>query len=113
GTPGQRPGFLITGPDDDPEQGRGLGKSKLIDILSEELGGGYVDVLPTDEMKNVKTRLLSTEEGRKRVVRLDNVKTHRFSWADLEGLMTASVVSGHSMYHGEGRRPNTLIWLIT
>jgi hypothetical protein len=113
GSPGQRPGFLVTGPDNDQEQGRGIGKSKLCDIISEELGGGYVDVLPTDEMKNVKTRLLSTEDGRKRVVRLDNVKTHRFSWADLEGLMTSSVVSGHSMYHGEGRRPNTLVWLIT
>jgi hypothetical protein len=113
GSPGQRPGFLVTGPDDDQEQGRGVGKSKLIDILSEELGGGYVDVMPTDEMKNVKTRLLSTEDGRKRVVRLDNVKTHRFSWADLEGLMTSTVISGHSMYHGEGRRPNLLIWLIT
>jgi hypothetical protein len=113
GSPGQRPGFLITGPDKDQEQGRGVGKSKLCDVISEELGGGYINVLPTDEMKNVVTRLLSTESGRKRVARLDNVKTHRFSWADLEGMITSSVISGHSMYHGEGRRPNTLVWLIT
>lgn len=113
GSAGQRPGFLITGNDEDQEQGRGIGKSKLCDILSEELGGGYVDVNPTDDMKAVKTRLLSNEDGRKRVARLDNVKTHRFSWADLEGLITSSVISGHSMYQGEGRRPNTLIWLIT
>ena len=113
GSPGQRPGFLITGPDKDQEQGRGIGKSKLCDVISEELGGGYINVLPTDEMKAVVTRLLSTESGRKRIARLDNVKTHRFSWADLEGVITSSVISGHSMYHGEGRRPNTLVWLIT
>jgi hypothetical protein len=113
GSPGSRPAFLIMGPDDDPEQGRGVGKSRLVDILSEELVGGSIDVCPTDSIAGVKTRLLSNEEGRKRVARLDNVKTHRFSWADLEGLITSSTISGRALYKGEGRRPNTLIWMIT
>ena len=113
GSPGSRPAFLVTGPDQDPEQGRGVGKSHLCQILAEELAGGFVDVAPTDTIADVKTRLLSTESGRRRVVRLDNVKTHKFSWADLEGLITSSEISGRALYVGEGRRPNILVWMIT
>lgn len=113
GSPGSRPAFLVTGPDQDPEQGRGVGKSNLCQILADELAGGFLGVSPTDAIADVKTRLLSTDSGRKRVVMLDNVKTHKFSWADLEGLITASEISGRALYVGEGRRPNTLVWMIT
>jgi len=37
----------------------------------------------------------------------------RFSCADLEGLITGRIISGHRMFHGEGQRPNSLIWFIT
>jgi hypothetical protein len=113
GSPGSRPAFLVTGPDQDLEQGRGVGKTQLSQIPAEELCCGYIDVAPTDSIAEVKTRLLSTESGRLRVVRLDNVKTFRFSWADLEGLITSSEISGRALYVGEGRRPNTLVWMIT
>src|SRR5262249_38538861 len=42
-----------------------------------------------------------------------NVKTLRFSWSELEALVTADVISGRRLYVGEGRRPNTLLWFIT
>ncbi len=113
GSPGSRPAFLVTGPDQDQGQGRGVGKSALCQILSEELAGGFLEVSPTDSIAEVKTRLLSTESGRRRVVRLDNLKTFKFSWADLEGLLTSSTISGKALYVGEGRRPNTLVWMIT
>ncbi len=113
GPPGSRPAFLVTGPEQDPEQGRGVGKTQLCQIPAEELAGGYVDVAPTDSIADVKTRLLSSESGRRRVARLDNLKTFRLSWADLEGLITSSEISGRALYVGEGRRPNTLVWLIT
>ncbi len=113
GSPGSRPAFLVTGPDQDPEQGRGVGKTQLTDIIAEELAGGYVDVAPTESIADVKTRLLSTESGRRRVARLDNLKTFKFSWADLEGLITSSEISGRALYIGEGRRPNILVWVIT
>lgn len=113
GSPGSRPAFLVTGPDQDPAQGRGVGKTQLCQIPAEELAGGYVDVAPTDSIADVKTRLLSTESGRRRVARLDNLKTFKFSWADLEGLITSSEISGRALYVGEGRRPNTLVWMIT
>lgn len=113
GEKGKRPAFLAEGPEGDEKQGRGVGKSAVFDILSEELAGGYINVLPTDEMFNVIRRLLSNENGRRRVCRLDNLKSHRFSWADLEGIITCPTISGHKMMVGEGRRPNTLIWVIT
>jgi hypothetical protein len=61
----------------------------------------------------LKTRLLSTEGLGRRVVLLDNLKTLRFSWAELEGLITSDVVSGHRLYAGEGQRPNLLTFCLT
>jgi hypothetical protein len=58
-------------------------------------------------------RLLSPEGLGRRVVLLDNMKTLRFSWAELEGLITTDVISGRQLFTGEGRRPNTLTWCIT
>ncbi|HMB05072.1 MAG TPA: hypothetical protein VKP69_15215, partial [Isosphaeraceae bacterium] len=113
GQPGNRPAFLITGGEQDQGQGRGVGKSTLVDIISQELAGGSIDVAPTDEIAKVKTRLLSGNRCRVRFARLDNVKTLKFSWADLEGLITASEISGHALFLGEGRRPNVLTWAIT
>jgi hypothetical protein len=113
GPPGRRPAFLITGPDDDEGQGRGVGKTALVQILAEGLAGGYMDVSPTDQIATVKTRLLSEAGSQARVAMLDNIKTLRFSWSDLEGLITSSEISGRALYVGEGRRPNTLLWVIT
>ena len=58
-------------------------------------------------------RLLSPSAGMLRVVRLDNVKSHRLSSADLESLITSSVISGKRLYAREGRRPNTLTCVLT
>ena len=113
GEPGNRPAFLVTGPDGDDAMGRGIGKSTMAMVLAMELVGGYIDVTAKDEIADLKTRMLSTEEGRKRVVLLDNVKTLRFSWAELEGLITNRLISGRALYKGEGQRPNTLCWIVT
>lgn len=101
GPPGSRPAFLITGPEDDPFQGRGIGKTKVSEVAAE-LAGGYVDVSPNDQIADVKTRLLSDEARAKRIIRLDNVKSLKFSHADLEGLITSSGISGKMLYRGEG-----------
>ncbi len=112
GEPGTRPAWLIVGPDNDPAKGRGIGKSTFLAVLSE-LVGGLLEISPTEDIVTIKKRLLSPEARPCRVCRIDNVKTHRFSWADLEGLITSPVISGHRMYVGEGRRPNTLMWTVT
>jgi hypothetical protein len=112
GPPGTRPAWLVTGPPGDPQGGRGVGKSKVIELPSR-LVGGAVEISPHEDIIAVKKRLLSPEGMRARVARLDNVKSLRFSWDDLEGLITAPVISGHRLYQGEARRPNTLLWGIT
>lgn len=118
GAPGRRPAFLVTGESDgtgtvDAMMDRGIGKTTLLDIIADELAGGFIDVSPTDEIGDIKTRLLSKTALRTRIARLDNLKRLKFSWADLEGLITSSEISGRALYQGEGRRPNTLIWIIT
>jgi hypothetical protein len=77
------------------------------------LFGGAIDVSPKEEMAKIKTRLLSAEAASKRVCFSDNIKSTRFSWAELEALITAEMISGHELYQGEGRRENVFTWLLT
>jgi hypothetical protein len=112
GQPGQRPAWLITAKEDDVQGGRGVGKSSLPKWASY-LVGGAISISAEEPMDKVMPRLLSTAALDKRVAILDNIKALRFSWADLEGLITAPVISGRQLYVGEGRRPNTLTWFLT
>jgi hypothetical protein len=64
-------------------------------------------------MDKLLSRLLSPAAANLRVVLLDNIKTLRLSWAELEAQVTAGTISGHRYYTGEGQRPNTLLWLLT
>jgi len=107
GPVGTRPAFMFTA-----RTGRGKGKSKLAGFLAELWGGG-VDVSPNEDASKIKTRLLTPEALPLRVALLDNVKTTRFSWGELEALITSGAISGHRMYAGEASRPNYLTWLIT
>lgn len=106
GRGGQRPGFIIT------STGRGAGKSKMTELASR-LCGGYIEVREYEDASVMRQRLLSEEAMPKRIARLDNVKSLKFSWSDLESTMTAEILSGKRMYYGETSRPNTLTWFMT
>ena len=112
GNPGCRPLWIFTADADDVHQGRGTGKSTFVQ-LAAELCGGFLSVSPQVKFADTIKRLLSPEGLRYRVARIDNLKSLRFSWAELEECLTTQVISGHEMYRGEGRRPNTLIWALT
>src|SRR5262249_29898703 len=115
GAPGARPAFLIQSNEEevrDPEKGRGTGKTKLCKIMAA-LVGGSVDIRPSDDVQKIMGRLLSPEAASRRVALIDNIKSTRFSWDDLENLITANVLSGHRYFVGEGRRQNNLTWLMT
>ena len=92
--------------------GRGRGKSKAAQYIAN-VSGGFIDVSPNEDIGAIKTRLLTAEAMAYRVALLDNVKTARFSWGELEGLITSNVVSGRKLYVGNGTRPNDLTWFIT
>jgi hypothetical protein len=107
GKPGSRPAFLVTS-----DAGRGIGKSKITDMLSVLLGG-HIELSTGEDAGRMRSRLLSPEGMKLRLARLDNVKTLKFSWAELESVITSPLLSGHILHKGEGARPNTLTWLIT
>lgn len=107
GPPGSRPAFLFTA-----STGRGRGKSTAAMLLAKVFWG-YIDISANEDIGVIKQRLLSPDAARLRVALLDNVKSSRFSWAELESLITTSDVSGKRMYVGDARRPNLITWLIT
>lgn len=107
GESGKRPAFLITS-----DAGRGAGKTTLASHIGL-LAGGMLELSANEDAAIIKQRLLSAEGMRRRVAILDNVKSLRFSWAELEALITAPTISGKRMYHGEASRPNTLVYLLT
>jgi hypothetical protein len=107
GEPGQRPAFLVTTDGSGPHKGVGAGKSILVSRCGE-LCGGSVSTSQTESIEGLKKRILSQakNDSRPRVIELDNVKTRRFSSAELESLITSSQISGHVMYRGNGSVPN-------
>jgi len=108
GLPGARPAFVITA-----DAGRGTGKTSLAQAVGQ-LWGGILSFSHREDAARILTRLLSTTEAlSKRVCLLDNVKTLKFSWSELEAWITAANIGGHKMYIGEASRPNNLTWFIT
>ena len=107
GLPGCRPAFVFTSDD-----GRGVGKTKVAETLGY-LCNGFIDVSAGEDIETLKTRMLTPAARTKRIALLDNLKTLRLSWAELEALITCPVISGHQMYVGEGQRPNLLTWCLT
>lgn len=112
GEPGSRPAFLFDSSEEDEKGGRGVGKSTAVQLISR-LMGGHLDVHHNEDIDKLMTRLLSDSALLQRVALLDNIKTLRFSWADLEGLITTDTISGRALYIGESKRPNLLNWFIT
>ncbi len=110
--PGQRPAILLTSEEEDAERGRGVGKTTFVKALSR-LMGGHVEARPDDGLDKLITRLLSPEAMDKRLVLLDNLKTLRFSNAEIEGVITSDRISGRRLYAGEGQRANSLTWFLT
>lgn len=107
GLPGCRPAFVITS-----DEGRGVGKTTVVAAIGH-LFGGIFDVSNGEDIEKLKTRMLTPAQRTKRIALLDNVKSLRLSWAELEALITSPDISGHQMYVGEGRRPNLLTWFLT
>jgi hypothetical protein len=104
---GQRPAFLLTA-----DGGRGSGKTTLAKMVAAFAGGKF-DVSPTEDEGRIKNRLLTPESLTTRVALIDNLKSMKFSWDFLEGLITSDSISGHRLYCGNGSRPNNLIWILT
>jgi hypothetical protein len=107
GPPGTRPAFMFTA-----ETGRGKGKSTLAQMITRFYGGS-IDISAAEDIATIKTRILSRSAATKRIGLLDNVKTTRFSWAELEALITSTTISGRALYIGDAGRPNLFTWLIT
>ena len=107
GPAGCRPCFVITSDD-----GRGAGKTTVAKCLGH-VWGGLLTFGHHEDAEKIKTRLLSPDALPKRICLLDNIKSLKFSWAELEGLITTPTIGGHRMYVGEGSRPNHLTWFIT
>ncbi len=107
GAGGTRPAFAVTS-----KHGRGSGKTKCLASFAH-LAGGMIDISQNEDISEIKLRILSQEATSKRLVVIDNLKSHRFSWSELEAIITATTISGRRLYVGEGQRPNTMTFAIS
>lgn len=104
---GSRPAFIVSSKDS-----QGAGKSK-VPQKAAKLSGGNLDFNQTDKPEDIKKQFLSPSALRKRIAFIDNIKTPKFSWGALEGLITSTEISGHQMYVGHSTRPNLVTWCLT
>ncbi len=107
GAGGTRPAFVFTS-----DSGRGSGKTKAATIIAD-IANGFMEVSSNEEIGIIKQRLLSEAGRSKRIIMLDNIKSLRFSWAELEALITSPTISGKQLYVGDAERPNMLTWFVT
>lgn len=113
GPPGARPQFVIAAEEgDDPDAGRGVGKTTLAQVVGD-LAGGCIDIDPSGNRDRFSTNLLSPEALKRRVALIDNLKTSRFSSDLFEKLITRNEITGHRLYEGYETRPNLLTWIVT
>ena len=112
GPPGQRPQFVLTGRAGDERMGCGVGKTTCAEMIAR-LVGGAVAVRPNQSVDRRMSGLLSPSTLPLRVALVDNLKTDRFSNADLEALVTSVEIDGHQLYVGRASRPNYLTWIVT
>lgn len=104
---GSRPVFFFTS-----TEGRGAGKTTVADMLAS-VTGPMISFSNGESAEFMTKRLLSAEGELSRVAIVDNLKSHRFSWADFESLVTSRRISGHKLYVGEATRPNNYTWVVT
>jgi len=108
GPAGARPMFVLTS-----EHGRGSGKTKTAEATGHLYGGGLTVSLETrDGIDRLRQRLLAPSNAALRFVTLDNVKSAASS-GEIESLITADVIDGHRLHHGDARRINNLTWSMT
>lgn len=107
GPGGARPLFVITA-----DSGRGAGKTTFA-TLAASLVGGSLQISAQADQEIICQRLLSPEGLERRVVILDNVKSLKFSNADLEAFVTSEKISGKQMYVGEASRANRITYMMT
>lgn len=109
GRPGGRPAISIES--DGRDNGRGVGKSQLLYAIAK-VAGGHIDCRLTEDMDQIKKRLL-TEGVRSNVVAFDNCKAAKVSSGDLEGLITAPMISGWRLFTGNAAVPNHLTYVFS
>ena len=106
GPAGQRPMFVISG------QGQGSGKTIFVSLLSK-IVGGEIQFGAKFDFEIATKKLLNGGSLEKRICTIDNLKSSRYSHAELESLITKSEISGWRNYVGEMSRDNLLTWVLT
>jgi hypothetical protein len=113
GAPGKRPAFLFEAAAGAPNGGRGSGKSTAAKVIAQLYGGSF-SLNTNEDWGDFKKKLLNdTSEAGKRIVWLDNLKTAKLSWADLEAFVTDARINGHQLYKGSRDIPNWFTTYIT
>jgi hypothetical protein len=114
GGPGHRPAWLVTTSDKSANQGRGYGKTALVDLLGI-LCGGLIKFDQGISIEKLNNRLVNRarEEKSPRIIFVDNLKTYCLSNSDFESLVTAQQIDGHKLWKGGGSITNYFSLMMT
>lgn len=108
---GKKPAFVFDGEDTNHVDGKkGIGKSTVIEVMSQLVEEIYIDLDHRAELEVMKTRILKASG---RVIRYDNIKTGVLNSEAIENLVTSEFISGHDMYNGQKGIPNHFMYCLT
>jgi hypothetical protein len=106
-----KPSWII-----DSADGAGTGKTALVELVAQLYSSDPIRTNPEEISRSIQElikRLLSSDGRTGRIVLVDNVIAE-FRAPGLADLITSRSVSGRAPYgHGEEKRPNNLVYVIT
>lgn len=112
GDGGTRPAFVITSEKTEEKGGRGVGKSVMVDAVGWLVDSSPIDLKQYGEIDDIKKALINLNVSTC-IIRFDNVKSKRYSSADIEALTTSECISGHRLYVGTEKIPNRFTFFFT
>jgi hypothetical protein len=110
GESGLRPAFCLLSDKDDEKQGRGIGKTKMSEVLGRLTKSDYLEIDLSINENDARKRFLTAKN--KRLARIDNIK-EKVSNSFIESAITAEKIGGHLMYGGDADILNIFTWIFT
>lgn len=107
---GRRPAFVFDGMPEDIDGNTGIGKSTVSQVIAD-LVGGSIEIGKSTDPDDFRRHIVNSTNMR--VVRMDNIKSSKFSSDAMESVITAPQVNGWRLNCGSRSVPNIFTYFLT